>query len=226
MAIVLWGFFAFSFLSIWFLGQIDSLHAGLNMAIQFAPLLGFFPSFATIGMIADRILVKDLLTTSNFQHLTEPQTPRKASHYSKEDIIRLTMILILFFLSLPWIGARLGITQILFFQNVHLGEHHGYIGFYILISVLLISKTEKLYYNSIFKELSIYFLCFSLLWGAGLFLNDFCSEQFLFQFPFVVWGEGADFFQAFVIQSLIIAILSLIIYYGGWRRHYKKIITL
>lgn len=221
VATLLWGFFIFSFLSVWFLGIIDPINAGFQICLQVAPILVFFPIFATFGMISDRILASDSLKLSKISQTLISKENKQDWKVIKEDYVRIIAIIVLVVVALPWIAARLGHSQTLFFNPVHLGEHHGYIGFYMLISLILISKTEKLYTESIFKEISIYLLCFLTIWGSGLFLEDFLKEQLYLNFPFIVFF---DFNQlgVLVIQILVVGGLSYIIYYLGWRNYYRE----
>ena len=132
------------------------------------------------------------------------------------------LIISLIFISLPWIAARFGFTSIPFYKSVHIGEHHGWIGSYIIFSILLITKTEKLYLDSAFKEISIYFLGFFAIWGCGLVIDDFMTDYLNnTSFPFVVWGEDAGFYASLIIQIVVVAILSFFIYYFGWRKYYR-----
>ncbi|MHA1650472.1 MAG: hypothetical protein ACTSYB_09765 [Candidatus Helarchaeota archaeon] len=202
------------------------------VALQVAPIYLFFPLFATGGMFSDRILTKDLLKASKeLEPIRHRDDKSIKIRLCKEDYIRIGIIIVLLFISLPWIAARLGLflepydstymCRLLFFQPVHIGENHGWIGVYMLLSIILISKTEKLYIESIFKELSILLLCFLALWGIGLVIHDFVKEQFNLSFPFYVWGSDINFLQGFFIQILIILVLALIIYYLGWRGYYR-----
>ncbi len=229
IAFLLWGLFLFSFISVWIVGSLDPEHAGFNVAIQTAPFYLFFPGFATFGMIADRILTKDLLKLANYSTSIEKED--MISKLNREDYLRIGIILSLVLVGLPWIAARLGlfltnvdstiVSQVIFFQPVHLGDHHGFIGIYMLLSVLLISKTEKLYNNSIFKEITIYFLCFIAVWGLGLMIDDFFTEQLNLNFPMIVWFESFDLLGLFMVQCMIIAGISGLIYYFIWRKFYK-----
>ncbi len=233
VVILVWGLCSFSFLSTLFIGSLDPDHGGLSAALQVAPIFLFFPVFALIGAVSDRILVKDLYMKSNVKKFIISQGEKSRSRLVKEDYIRIGITIFLIFISLPWIAARLGLflrlydstlmSDVFFFQPVHLGEHHGWIGIYMILCVLLLSKTEKLYLNSIFKELFIYLLCFLLIWGIGLLLNDFTYEQMHFTFPFLVWGTDTNFFWGLSIQILIVAALSFPLYYFGWYQYYKKV---
>lgn len=217
VAVILWGLFFFSFFSVWMLGSLDPLQT-----ILLAALYLFFPLFATFGMISDRILAIDLLKYSD-KNSIKIYKKIQNGRFSMEDLVLVILILSLIFFNLPWIAARFGFTQVLFYQPVHLGEHHGWIGTYMLISILLITKTEKLYLDSLFKEISIYLLCFLAIWGCGLVIDDFTTDQLNYNaFPFVVWSEDANFFISLSIQIVIVAMLSLILYYFGWRKYYKK----
>lgn len=223
---MLWAFFLFSFLSVWALGSVEPVYSGIKVALQVLPVLGLFPAFASFGMISDRILTKDLLRASKIdvserEKLMMSSKIQKNKLLNKEDYVRIILAAILIFLSLPWFAARFGVAQVLFFSAIHLGEHHGYLGAYILLSIILISKTEKLYLDSIFKELSIYFLCFLTLWGGGLFIHDFAYEQLNFHIPFLVWGSGSEFYSSLFLQMSVIALLSFPIYYLAWRKYFK-----
>ena len=92
----------------------------------------------------------------------------------------------------------------------------------MLLSVILISKTEKLYADSIFKEISVYVLCFLTLWGLGLFIEDFAKEQLFIEFPFVIFGTDFEFFLNLSIQIVIVGALSFLMYYLGWKKYYKR----
>jgi hypothetical protein len=220
IALLLWGLFFFSIISVWAVGVLDPDHGGLTMVLQVGPIYLFFPLFATFGMVSDRILVKELL--ENLKDKVIIKEGRKSA-ISKEDIVRISSIILLIFVSLPWLAARLGLdAPILFFHPVHVGENHGWIGVYMLLSVILISKTERLYLDSIFKEISIYVLCFMMLWGFGLMIEDFTKEQFNSFFPFLVWGTTNDFWWGIILQIAIVAVISLPIYYFGWCKYYKK----
>ena len=139
-----------------------------------------------------------------------------------EDYLRIISVAIITFVGLPYLAALIGIPNVLFFQPVHLGLNHGYLGVYMLLSVILISKTEKLYTNSIFKEISIYALCFLTLWGLGLLTEDFAKEQLFLNFPFVVIGNDFEFLLNLIIQIVIVGMLSFLAYYLGWRKYYKR----
>ena len=224
ISILLWGLFLFSFISVWAVGALDPINAGFQMAVQLAPLFIFFPLFATIGMVSDRVLVQDKLNLAKKSGSKGTITKNENKwQLNKEDCIRIILISIVLFISLPWMVARLGLSHVLFFQPVHLGEHHGWIGAYILLSIILISKTEKLYSKSIFKEGSIYLLCFLIFWGSGLLFEDFAKEQLNISFPFLVLDIFTlDQLGILAIQITIITILSFLIYYFGWRKYYKK----
>lgn len=203
------------------MGEIDSIYAGFPIILQVAPILAFFPIFATFGMISDRILASDTLKYSKFAQSHSSMEIERGWNLSREDYIRIIDVTVLIFLAIPWIVARIGYSQILFFNPVHIGEHHGYIGFYMLVSLILISKTEKLYASSIFKEISIYLLCFLTVWGGGLMLEDFLKEQFSLTFTFVVVLDLNNL-GGLVIQIIIISVLSYLIYYLGWRKYYRE----
>ena len=232
IAILLWFLFIFSFFSIWAIGSLDPIHAGLMVAIQDSPIFLLFPAFATFGMISDRILVSDLLKYSVKNNPVQDIAKSNGFRLNHEDCIRIFLITLILFISLPWLAARLGIflqpydstfnAQVLFFQPVHIGEHHGFVGIYMILAIILISKTEKLYLDSIFKEITIYGLCLALVWGIGLFINDFSQEQLNINFPFWVWNTDPSSFIWFAMQLCIIAGLSGIIYYLGWRKYFKK----
>ncbi len=220
IAIVLWGLFFFSFLSTWAIGYPDPIQLIITTSIYL-----FFPLFATLGMVSDRILVGDLLKYSDHKNSIMIRRNHRNWRVSIEDYVRIILIIGLIFINLPWIAARLGFTSILFFQSVHVGEHHGWIGTYMILSVLLITKTERLYLDSIFKEISIFLLCFLTIWGCGLIIDDFMIDYLLnSSFPFVVWEESTGFYASLTIQIVIVTLLSFIIYYIGWRKYYKKII--
>ncbi|MHA1357522.1 MAG: hypothetical protein ACTSRC_05375 [Candidatus Helarchaeota archaeon] len=231
IAFLLWGFGYFNFISVWIIGRIDSNYGGLAFALQVAPIYLFFPAFATFGMVSDRILASDILKNSDQSMVNERSSKINTNRLCNEDYIRIGLIIALVFVSLPWITARLGLflepydstlgAHVLFFQPVHVGENHGWIGVSMIISVILITKTERLYMQSIFKELSIYLLCFLMLWGVGLTLDDFLWEQFHLNFPFLVWGSGTGFIWGIIAQSIVIAGLSFPIYYLGWCKYYK-----
>ena len=232
IAALLWTLFFFSFLSIWAIGSLESIHAGLTVALQEAPAFLLFPVFATFGMVSDRILIGDLLKYSGKDNMVHNPSKSERLRLNHEDYVRIFISILIVFISLPWLAARLGlflqpydstfITQVLFFQPIHLGEHHGFVGIYILLAILLISKTEKLYLNSIFKEITIYGFCFALLWGIGLVVNDFSQEQLNLNFPFWVWSTDPNSLIWLALQFCIIAGLSGLIYYFGWRKYYKK----
>ncbi len=222
VAILLWGWFFFSVFSIWAIGALVPLHGGLSLVIQVSPLLGFFPLFATFGMISDRILTQDLLHHSNYANSPENHTNQTGKPLVWEDYLRMILVVILLFFGLPYIAALFGIPKIIFFQPVHLGLNHGFLGVYMLLSVILISKTEKLYSNSFFKELSIYILCFLTLWGLGLLIEDFAKEQLFLNFPFVIIGNDTEFFLNLTIQIVIVGVLSFLVYYLCWRQYYKR----
>lgn len=231
VAILLWLFFLFSFISTWAVGSLDQTNAGFKVAFQVAPILLFFPAFATFGAISDRIMIGDLLRYSAKDFSAQEKVQSKQSRLSHEDYIRIGGIILLFFISLPWLAARLGlclvpvdssfVVQALFFQPVHVGEHHGFIGIYMLIAILLISKTEKLYLNSVFKEVSIFGLCFALIWGLELVLDDFLQEQLNFDLPFWVWSTDPNLIGWLAVQIGIIALLTGFMYYFGWKKYYK-----
>ncbi|MDD1778813.1 MAG: hypothetical protein LUQ65_11680, partial [Candidatus Helarchaeota archaeon] len=202
MAALLWLLFFFSFISTWAVGALDQTNAGFQVAFQVAPILLFFPVFATFGAISDRILIGDLLKYSVRTHSNDPKVQSEHFRLSNEDYLRIGLTILLLFISLPWLAARLGLCLVpvdstfvvhtFFFQPIHVGEHHGFIGIYMLLAILLISKTEKLYLNSIFKEVSIFGLCFAMIWGLGLVLDDFLQEQLNFDFPFWVWSTNPN----------------------------------
>lgn len=222
IAILLWVLFFFSFVSIWAIGSLEPIHAGFALAFQESPIFLLFPAFASFGMISDRILINDLLKYSVEGGSVLIPVKTRRNGLNREDYFRIFLSILILFISLPWLAARLGIARILFFQPVHLGEHHGFIGIYILLAILLISKTEKLYLNSIFKELTIFGLCFASIWGAGLVVNDFALEQLNFNFPFWVWDWDPNSLIWFAVQLCVILGLTSIIYYFGWRKYYRK----
>ena len=222
VAILLWSLFFFSVFSIWAIGALVPPHGGLVRVIQVSPLLGFFPLFATFGMISDRILIKDILNHSNYANSPKNHIEQKEKLLVSEDYLRIIFVAIITFVGLPYIAALFGIPNVLFFQPIHLGLNHGYLGVYMLLSVILISKTEKLYTNSIFKEISIYLLCFLTLWGLGLLIEDFAKEQLFLNFPFVVLGNDFEFLLNLIIQIVIVGIISFLSYYLGWRKYYRR----
>jgi len=232
IAILLWILFFFSFFSIWAVSSLDPTHAGLTIAIQESPIFLFFPGFVTFGMISDCILINDLLKYSVEGTSTPLLANTRVSRLNREDYTRIFLIILILFISFPWLAARLGIflqpydstflVHFLFFQPVHLGEHHGFVGSYIILATILISKTEKLYINSIFKEISIYGLCFAWIWGLGLVLNDFFQEQLNIVVPFWIWSSSSEFYFLLFIQLGVISGVSGIIYYFGWRNYYRK----
>jgi len=230
VAILLWFLFFFSFLSTWAVGFLDPMNAGLKVAFQVVPIFLFFPAFATFGMISDRILIGDLLKFSAKDHSGHKKVKSEHFRLSPEDYLRISLIILFLFISLPWLAARLGlclvpvdstfVVPVFFFQPVHVGEHHGFIGIYMLLAILLISKTERLYLNSIFKEVSIFGLCFALIWGLGLVLDDFLQEQLNFDFPFWVWSTEPNLIGWLAIQLGMVTILTGLVYYFGWRKYY------
>lgn len=232
VAILLWLLFFFSFLSIWSVGALDPTNAGFKVAVQIAPIFLFFPVFATFGAVSDRILINDLLKYSTKGQPNQLKVESGQFHLNREDYLRISLIILLLFISLPWLAARLGlclvpvdstfVVQVFGFQPIHVGEHHGFIGVYMLLAVLLISKTEKLYLNSIFKETSIFGLCFAMIWGLGLVLNDFLKEQLNFDFPFWVWSTDPSLIGWLAGQIAIIALLAGLVYYFGWKKYYKE----
>jgi hypothetical protein len=232
VAITLWFLFFFSFISIWGIGFLDQTNAGFKVAFQVAPVLLFFPAFATFGAISDRILIGDLLKYSTKNQSDHRKIQSEQLLLSHEDYIRVGLIILLLFISLPWLAARLGlclvpvdstfVVHIFFYQPIHVGEHHGFIGIYMLLTILLISKTEKLYLNSIFKEVSIFGLCFAMIWGIGLVLNDFLQEQLNLNFPFWVWSTDSNLIGWLAVQIGIITVLTGLVYYFGWKKYYKE----
>jgi hypothetical protein len=232
VAALLWVLFFFSFFSIWAVGSLDQTNGGFQVAFQVAPILLFFPAFATFGALSDRILIGDILKYSAKDHSGQLKVESGQFRLNREDYFRIGLIIVLFFISLPWLAALLGlglvpvdstfVVHVFFFQPVHVGEHHGFIGIYMLLAVLLISKTEKLYLNSIFKEVSIFGLCFAMIWGLGLVLDDFLQEQLNIGFPFWVWSTDPNLIGWLAIQIGIITLLTGFVYYFAWKKYYKQ----
>jgi len=199
-------------------------YSGLSVALRFSIIFGIFPCGFTFGMILDRFMSGGLIQRSK-RKIDMNQVKKNRTILSIEDIIRISIIAVLIIVALPWFGALLGITKIFLYQPVHIGEHHGYYGFLLVFFALLETKIIKYYQEGFGREIILFgFTCLAV-WGVGWILNDFLYEQFAIPFPFYTPFLSRFNLFFFIIQVLIIIVISLAIYYILWRKFYFKRIS-
>lgn len=199
------------------------------------------PFGLTLGVIGDRYFTYFDLKKYKNKEIELNKIPFKLN---KEDKIRIIFILISTLFSLPWINALIGLSieginfaipllgieglmaHLYPFFPIHLGLHHGWMGYFIIFCSILNSKIEKLFDHSIVSEWIIFGFCFISIWGTGWLLNDFVYEQIapIFPgayFPFLTPSRADLYKPEFIIQIFIVMGLAFLMYYFGWRKYYR-----
>ena len=111
---------------------------------------------------------------------------------SRGDGLRIAVVVVLALLSLPWIFAEQGVyvgdipgLRSIFLSKkvvdglaaVHLGEHHGFIGFQVLVSALLLSRELPRMRATIRRTALAVWLSGLIAYGLGNIANDAWGEQ-------------------------------------------------
>ncbi|MBD3228226.1 MAG: hypothetical protein GF329_08550 [Candidatus Lokiarchaeota archaeon] len=215
---IIWTIFLITFSSL--IICPSEVHCGIESAGRFFILFSIFPFGLTFGMIADRYFAKKNVFNSE----KKKKINKKTNRIEIEDILRIIIIFILTFISMPWIAALFGVNQILFFRSIHIGEQHGYYGFLLVLFAVLNTKIIKYNEDNIAREIIIFGFTFFSVFGSGLIIDDFLIEQFNLDIHFYIpFYDGLDIFTI-MIQLSIIFIISFIIYFTFWRRfYYQKI---
>lgn len=217
-----WVLYLFTFLMLLLLPPSGS--GGPFIALRFGAVFSIFPLGFTLGLLADRFLARSIIEKAR-RSINEEKVKKNKFGISIEDILRIGIITLLLYFALPWIAALFGITHFLWFQPVHVGEHHGYYGFLLVIFTILETRVVKYYQDSFGREIILLGFIFFAVWGLGWIVDDFLLEQFSFDMLFTTpLLEPINYFT-FSIQMLIIGVTTLLIYYIGWRRFYYKRIS-
>jgi hypothetical protein len=170
-----------------------SIQAGFYQALNFLSTWGLIPIIWTTLLITDQKLVscfRDRRRETASQNL-DPIMQRPLY----KDTFRIMLSGILFFMSLPWLSAVIGIfigdipifnffmsTQPIYWESnypaVHLGLHHGYNGFYICALVVLASYTINWIRTKRLKTFMGVVCSIGVYYGAYTLAEDFLNEQF------------------------------------------------
>ncbi len=219
---------------------IGSIRAGLHWSLEFLSTFGLIPILWTIIILIDYRL--------NSAGKSE-NAPQKEINFNQKlgkpfykDKFRVITTVILIFVSLPWIFALVGvfigdILGLNFFMSkqaipwednlpaVHLGMHHGFAGFFLCASVILISYNINWIKNRSLKK--FWGILFNIVLFLGIYfvIQDFMNEQFYNFFrlnginlPFLnlIPFELNDFRMYIVLGVLII--LGVLSYQYIWRK--------
>ena len=108
------------------------------------------------------------------------------------DGLRIGVVVVLVLVSVPWIFAEQGVyvgdipgLRSVFMSKkiidgeaaVHLGEHHGFIGFQVLVAALLLSRELPRMRASVRRTALAVWLSGLVAYGLGNFANDVWDEQ-------------------------------------------------
>ncbi|MHA1832136.1 MAG: hypothetical protein ACTSWR_11440 [Candidatus Helarchaeota archaeon] len=203
--ILMWIFMLFSVISTFFcywlinddwamIGHLPygTINAGFQWALDTLDTLGLLPIIFTVILIIDHIIFNKKFSTKYKENYRIGQKVIKPYY---NDKFRIISTICLTFVSLPWIFALIGIfigdipglnffmskQQIPWENNypaVHLGMHHGYQGFYICISIVLISYCIN--WIRIKKIKSFVGIMSNMVLYLGIYsvVQDFMNEQF------------------------------------------------
>ena len=196
--------------------------------------------FYTVILIAGIILVLNIE-----QHLNQskPLDLKNSVHKNYNNKIRLSVFLIISFLSLPWIFAAIGIYisdipvfSLIFIGKysliksdtnpaVHLGNHHGLEAYLALILVILLSYC--LDHPVRFKILAyrasmLFFIIFLSLFALVTGLDDFIGEQIIkrnlefspYRFLDNLFYSPLFFYYITIVSVLITGIYIFVVNYN------------
>lgn len=137
--------------------------------------------FAVVyGKIRNAILFACVPIIFSIIFLIDKKSSKKPL-YKHAEKLNLLVFLVITFLALPWLFSivsidisKIPLLNSIFLYPNHLHLHHGYIGWYLLSSALLISNQN---YTEKTKKIVIVFLAFLIFFGAIYFIDDFIREQ-------------------------------------------------
>ncbi len=238
--IPIWVLFIFTFISILALGRYHTVYNGFSNALLFFIFFSFLPFGLTIGIIGDRILSNIELKKLQPEEVDKIKNKKE---FNREDKIRLLILAITTFLTIPYYNALSGFFTIGFnltipllgieclkaqiwpFFPVHLGLNHAWLGYYLVVCAVLNSKIEKYFDHNAMSNLIVFGFCFLSLWGVGWMLNDFINEQIApiipgASFPFLTPSFRSLFSLAFLFQVMIVFGLAFLMYHFGWKKYY------
>lgn len=219
---------------------IGSIEAGLYWSLDFFSTFGLIPIIWTIILLIDHKMISTL--ESEATRRSKEKINQKLTNPFYKDKFRMIATILLLFVSLPWIFAIMGvfignIPGLNFFMSkqsipweknfpaVHLGMHHGFQGFFLCLTVILISYNINRVRNNNLKKFWGIIINIILMLGIYFVIQDFMNEQFYNFFrlngidlPFLnlIPLEISDFRIYFVITAIII--LGILSYFYIWRK--------
>jgi len=219
---------------------IGSVDAGLHWSLEFFSTFGLIPILWTIILLIDHRIGS--AKESEFTHQRDLNLSQKMTKPFYKDKFRMIAIIILIFVSLPWIFALVGvfvgdIPGLNFFMSnqaipwednlpaVHLGMHHGFAGFFLCASVILISYNINWIRNQSLKKFWGILFNIVLILGIYFITQDFMNEQFYNFFrlngidlPFLnlIPFELSDFRMYIVLAIIILS--GVLSYFYIWRK--------
>jgi hypothetical protein len=219
---------------------IGSIGAGLQWSFEFFITYGLIPIIWTLIIFIDHKI--DSSTELEIRHQNEMNLNPKLKKPFYKDKFRLIATLILIFVSLPWIFALAGvfigdIPGLSFFMSkqaipweanlpaVHLGMHHGFAGFFLCASVILVSYNINWIRNKNLKKFWGIIFNIALFLGIYFVLQDFMNEQFYnffrlnginLSFLNLIPFETSDF-RMYIVLGVIV-VLGILSYFYIWRK--------
>jgi hypothetical protein len=220
---------------------IGSIGAGLHWSLEFLTTFGLIPILWTIIILIDHRIASS--TESETTRQLEVNLNQKLAKPFYKDKFRMIATIILVFVSLPWIFALIGvfigdIPGLNFFMSkqvipwednlpaVHLGMHHGFAGFFLCVSVILISYNINWIKNKNLKK--FWGILFNIVLFLGIYfvLQDFMNEQFYNFFRLngidlpilnLIPFEPSDFRMYIVL--VVIIITGILSYQYIWKNY-------
>lgn len=167
---------------------------GVEKAIITASVLIPISGAVSILFLGDRLVARKSLRAQNdsLSGFIDP-----AFNFKKRNLIRLALLIIVIFISLPWITALVGVyvdyipgLNLIFLGSqsynglpaVHLGEHHGFGGFlYMTMAIILSFSLDSNYYikNKFTRSLIAGAIVIFGTYGFIGAMEDFLNEQLL-----------------------------------------------
>ena len=219
---------------------IGSIEAGFYWSIDFLSTYGLIPIIWTIMLLIDHKMHSSAgLETAQQAEMNLDQKLIKPFYKNK---FRMITNLIIVFVSLPWILALAGvfigdIPGLSFFMSkqtipweanlpaVHLGMHHGFAGFFLCASAILVSYNINWIRNKNLKK--FWGIIFNIVLFLGIYfvLQDFMNEQFYNFFrlngidlPFLnlIPFELNDS-RMYIVLGIIV-VLGILSYFYIWRK--------
>nr|MDO8134902.1 hypothetical protein [Candidatus Njordarchaeum guaymaensis] len=207
--------------------------AGVSKAVEGFISFVFIAVFYTAIVLSQRLIVRSPLKKPSQSSSSRSKRTWRNLFDTRGKKLRLLLICAATFFALPWIFAIFGgyisdvpVLNAVFiarqpfegYPSVHVGQHHGFDGYVIVVLILVAVETASLITNKYLNAVFGIAACAFLYMNLYRFVEDFVDEQ--------IYKRGIQLIlPSLGLTSIPLialgAILGLPTYFLVWRRYFQ-----